>query len=45
MKRILCWLGIHDWEWKSGLENKIYPFTPYKYCKRCGKIKLEGNLN
>ena len=33
MKRILCWLGIHDW--KYVLDNN----TPYKYCKRCGKIK------
>ena len=37
MKRILCWLGIHDWEYI--FENRIFPFTSYKYCKRCGKIK------
>lgn len=36
MKRILCWLGLHNWEYT--FENKIFPFTPYKYCKRCGKI-------
>ena len=42
MKRILCWLGLHDWEWRCGFENKIYPFIPYKYCKRCGKMKFKG---
>lgn len=40
MKRILCWLGIHDW--LDVLDNKIFPFTPYQYCPRCGKIKFEG---
>lgn len=38
MKKILCFLGLHDW--KYVLKNMIFPFTPYKYCKRCGKIKL-----
>lgn len=34
---ILCFIGLHKWEYV--LENKIFPFTPYKYCKHCGKIK------
>ena len=38
MKRILCFLGLHDWEYI--FENRIFPFTPYECCKRCGKIKL-----
>lgn len=38
MKRILCWFGIHNWKYVS--DNKIFPFTLYKYCKRCYKIKL-----
>lgn len=41
MKKILCWLGIHDWEYV--LENNIFPFTPYRYCKRCGKIRMNFN--
>jgi hypothetical protein len=35
MKRILCLLDLHDWEYV--LENNIFPFTSYKYCSRCGK--------
>ena len=36
MKEILCWLvGIHDW--LDVLDNKIFPFTPYRYYPRCGK--------
>jgi hypothetical protein len=34
---ILCFIGIHKWEYV--LDNKIFPYTPYKYCKRCGQIK------
>lgn len=41
MKRILCWLGIHDW-WDI-LDNKIFPFAPYQYCPRCGKIRMNFN--
>ena len=36
MKRILCWLGLHDWEYV--IENNIFPFTPYKYCKSAVKL-------
>lgn len=34
---ILCLFGKHKWEYV--LDNNIFPFVPYKYCKRCGKIK------
>lgn len=30
-------MGIHKWEYITN--NKIFPFTPYKYCKRCSEIK------
>ena len=33
---VLCGLGIHQWEYIG--DNKIFPFTPYKCCKNCGKI-------
>lgn len=36
--RILCFIGIHRWEYVT--DNKVFPFIPYTYCKRCGKIKV-----
>lgn len=42
MKKIFCWLGIHDW-WDI-LDNKIFPYTSYKYCSRCYKIQLNFKL-
>lgn len=34
---ILCNVfGIHSW--KYVVDNKIFPYTPYGYCKHCGKI-------
>ena len=37
LSKILCFIGLHKWEYK--IDNKIFPFIPYAYCKRCGKIK------
>lgn len=42
MKRILCLLGIHDWKYE--VNNKIFPYTSYKYCSRCYKIQLNFKL-
>ena len=33
---ILCFLGIHKWDYV--FDNKVFPFTHYRYCKRCGKV-------
>lgn len=35
---LLCCIGIHKWEFIT--DNKIFPFTHYKYCKRCGQINI-----
>lgn len=35
--KILCLCGLHKWMFVE--DNNIFPFTPYKYCKRCGKLK------
>lgn len=32
IRRILCWLGWHEWE-----ESDIDVFEPF--CKHCGKVK------
>lgn len=37
LSNILCLIGLHKWEYK--IDNKVFPFIPYKYCKRCGKVK------
>lgn len=36
MKRILCWLGIHDWRYAEPpiYEGEVY----FKFCSRCDKI-------
>lgn len=34
---VLCFFGIHKWQYV--IDNRIFPFTPYKHCKYCGKIK------
>ena len=42
MKRILCWLGVHDW--KYVVDNKICPYRLYRYCSKCGKIQSDFKL-
>ena len=37
LSKILCLIGLHKWEYV--FDNNIFPFTPYKYCKHCGKVK------
>jgi hypothetical protein len=32
MRRVLCWVGIHDWEIRRTDDNK-----PYQTCRRCHK--------
>lgn len=40
IRRILCNVfGIHSWEYV--VDNKIFPYTPYAYCKHCGKINCK----
>lgn len=41
LNKILCLIGLHKWEYV--FDNNIFPFTPYKYCKHCGKIKTNFN--
>lgn len=40
---ILCFFGVHKWKYVD--DNKIFPFTCYIYCERCGKIKITQNYN
>ena len=35
--KILCLCGLHKWMFVA--DNNIFPFTPYEYCERCGKLK------
>lgn len=37
LSKILCLIGLHKWDYK--IDNKVFPFTPYKYYKYCGEIK------
>lgn len=36
MKHILCILGFHKWGYVY--DNKVFPFTHYRHCERCGKV-------
>ena len=42
MKRLLCWLGIHDWKYE--VNYKIFPYRLYRYCSKCGEIQSNFKL-
>lgn len=39
IRKLLCWLGWHEWE-KRCYDVKYFMFFEYeKVCKHCGKLK------
>lgn len=43
MKRLLCWLGLHDWTeyGPGGLMQDPFPVS-IRMCGRCGKRQSRG---
>lgn len=40
MKKLLCLIGLHDWEYREGEAVRFFfrDIWPYKICKVCEKV-------